>query len=137
MGGLPVEQALSTPVKVILSLPAGTDSCQPGATIQTQSCRSSVAEMSPSGDLTVNFTKSKRRGGRKKVAGFTNTEEEGVGLSDVVPFLGEDELINKGGIYSKGQDWNFYVEIDGMLITGQNPSSSAEAAELLIKKLSA
>lgn len=73
----------------------------------------------------------------KKVTGFTNTEEEAVGLTDVVPFLVEDELIAKGGIYSKGPDWGSYVVIDGLLITGQNPGSSAEAAELLIKQLGA
>lgn len=73
----------------------------------------------------------------KKVTGFTNTEEEAVGLTDVVPFLVEDELIAKGGIYSKGSDWGSYVVIDGLLITGQNPGSSAEAAELLIKQLGA
>ncbi|ARJ42692.1 type 1 glutamine amidotransferase domain-containing protein [Pantoea alhagi] len=68
----------------------------------------------------------------KKVTGFTNTEEEAVGLTNVVPFLVEDELIAKGGIYSKGEDWSSYVVSDGLLITGQNPTSSAETAALLI-----
>jgi len=71
----------------------------------------------------------------KKVTGFTNTEEEAVGLTDVVPFLVEDELIAKGGIYSKGSDWGSYVVTDGLLITGQNPTSSAATAEQLIKQL--
>jgi putative intracellular protease/amidase len=70
----------------------------------------------------------------KQVTGFTNTEEEGVGLTDVVPFLVEDELKAKGGVYSKGADWASYVVRDGLLITGQNPASSAEAAELLLKQ---
>lgn len=73
----------------------------------------------------------------KKVTGFTNTEEEAVGLTDVVPFLVEDELIAKGGNYSKGADWSSYVVRDGLLITGQNPMSSTETAEVLIKQLSA
>lgn len=64
----------------------------------------------------------------KKVTGFTNTEEEGVQLTDVVPYLLEDELKAKGGLYSKGSDWSSYVVEDGMLITGQNPASSKEAA---------
>ena len=71
----------------------------------------------------------------KKVTGFTNTEEEAVGLTDVVPFLVEDELIAKGGIYSKGADWSSYVVTDGLLITGQNPTSSAATAEQLIRQL--
>ena len=73
----------------------------------------------------------------RKVTGFTNTEEEAVGLTDVVPFLVEDELIAKGGVYSKGGDWSSYVVTDGLLITGQNPTSSAATAEQLLKQLAA
>jgi len=71
----------------------------------------------------------------KKVTGFTNTEEDAVGLTDVVPFLVEDELKAKGGIYSSGADWASYVVQDGLLITGQNPASSTDAAERLIEVL--
>jgi putative intracellular protease/amidase len=73
----------------------------------------------------------------KKVTGFTNTEEEAVQLTDVVPFLLEDELKNKGGMYSQGDDWSSYVVKDGMLITGQNPASSEEAAKELLSVLKA
>lgn len=73
----------------------------------------------------------------KQVTGFTNTEEAGVDLVDVVPFLVEDELSRLGGEYSKGEDWSSYVVEDGLLITGQNPQSSAETAERLIARLSA
>jgi putative intracellular protease/amidase len=73
----------------------------------------------------------------KQVTGFTNTEEEAVGLTNVVPFLVEDELKAKGGIYTKGPDWGSYVVADGLLITGQNPASSTEAAAVLMKQLSA
>jgi putative intracellular protease/amidase len=73
----------------------------------------------------------------KQVTGFTNTEEDGVGLTSIVPFLVEDELKAKGGIYSKGPDWGSYVVTDGLLITGQNPASSAEAAAVLMKQLAA
>lgn len=73
----------------------------------------------------------------KKVTGFTNTEEEAVGLTEIVPFLVEDELKAKGGLFSKDADWAPYVVSDGLLITGQNPASSAAAAELLIKQLAA
>jgi len=71
----------------------------------------------------------------KKVTGFTNSEEAAVELTDIVPFLVEDELKAKGGVYSQGPDWGSYVVIDGLLITGQNPASSAEAATLLLKQL--
>jgi putative intracellular protease/amidase len=73
----------------------------------------------------------------KQVAGFTNSEEEAVGLTKVVPFLVEDELKAKGGIYSKGPDWASYVVTDGLLITGQNPASSSEAATVLMKRFAA
>lgn len=71
----------------------------------------------------------------KKVTGFTNSEEEAVQLTNVVPFLVEDELKKLGGIYSKGEDWSSYVVSDGLLITGQNPGSSAATAAQLIKQL--
>lgn len=71
----------------------------------------------------------------KKVTGFTNTEEEAVGLTDVVPFLVEDELIRNGGQYSKVADWQPYAIRDGLLITGQNPASSTVAARTLIAAL--
>jgi putative intracellular protease/amidase len=71
----------------------------------------------------------------KKVTGFTNTEEEGVQLTEVVPFLLEDELKNKGGEYSKTKDWGSHVVRDGMLITGQNPASSEAVAKELLKLL--
>ncbi|WP_271782383.1 type 1 glutamine amidotransferase domain-containing protein [Aquimarina algiphila] len=72
----------------------------------------------------------------KKVTGFTNSEEEAVQLTSIVPFLVEDMLQKNGGIYSKGQDWTPYAVEDGQLITGQNPASSELVAELLLQKLS-
>lgn len=71
----------------------------------------------------------------KTVTGFTNTEEEGVGLIDVVPFLVENMLKQNGGDYKKGDDWASFVLTDGKLVTGQNPASSREAAEALLKLL--
>ncbi|WP_242918329.1 type 1 glutamine amidotransferase domain-containing protein [Pontibacter liquoris] len=71
----------------------------------------------------------------KKVTGFTNSEEEAVQLTDVVPFLLEDKLKELGGNYSKGADWQSYVLKDGLLITGQNPASSEDAAEELLSML--
>ena len=71
----------------------------------------------------------------KHVTGFTNAEEEVVGLSNVVPFLLEDRLKERGGLYSKGADWAPYVQVDGKLVTGQNPASSRPAAQELLKLL--
>ena len=73
----------------------------------------------------------------RAVTGFTNSEEEAVGLTHVVPFLVEDMLTANGGRYSKGADWASYVVTDGALVTGQNPASSREAAEALLKLLKA
>lgn len=70
----------------------------------------------------------------KKVTGFSNTEEEAVQLTKVVPFLVEDMLKKNGGVYSKGEDWGSYIAIDKNLVTGQNPASS-EAAALQIVEL--
>lgn len=71
----------------------------------------------------------------KHLTGFSNTEEEAVKLTKVVPFLLEDELTKHGAHYSKGADWGSYVKQDGLLITGQNPGSSEEAANLLLKAI--
>ena len=71
----------------------------------------------------------------RKVTGFTNSEEEAVGLTKVVPFLVEDMLQERGGLYEKGADWGVHVVTDGKLVTGQNPASSEEAAKALLKLL--
>ena len=71
----------------------------------------------------------------KRVTGFTNSEEEAVGLTDVVPFRVEDMLKADGGRYEKGADWSVHVVRDGMLVTGQNPASSAAAAKELLSLL--
>jgi len=71
----------------------------------------------------------------RRVTGFTNTEEEAAGLTDVVPFLVEDMLKSNGGNYEKGDDWASFVVTDGKLVTGQNPASSARAAEELLNLL--
>lgn len=71
----------------------------------------------------------------KTVTGFTNSEEEAVGLTAIVPFLVEDELIRLGGRFGRAGDWEPYVVADGLLITGQNPASSAPAAKALFDML--
>lgn len=69
----------------------------------------------------------------KKVAGFTNGEEEAVGLAKVVPFLLEDRLRELGGDYQKGPDFAPFAVRDGLLITGQNPASAAKVAKLTLE----
>ncbi|WP_418264369.1 type 1 glutamine amidotransferase domain-containing protein [Flavobacterium faecale] len=71
----------------------------------------------------------------KKLTGFSNTEEEAVGLTTVVPFLLEDALKANGATYSKTDDWQPYAVADGLLITGQNPASSKLVAEKLLHQL--
>jgi putative intracellular protease/amidase len=71
----------------------------------------------------------------KRVTGFTNTEEVAVGLDHVVPFLLEDRLKERGGVYSKSADFASYVQVDGLLVTGQNPASSGPGAQALLKLL--
>lgn len=71
----------------------------------------------------------------KEVTGFSNSEEEAVQLTKVVPFLLEDEMTKLGAHYSKGSNWGSYVKTDGLLITGQNPASSEAAAKTLLETL--
>lgn len=71
----------------------------------------------------------------KRVTGFTNSEEQAVGLTNIVPFLVEDELKSLGGLFERTQDWGVHTVTDGHLITGQNPASSAATAEDLLKLL--
>ena len=71
----------------------------------------------------------------RKVTGFTNSEEAAAQLTQIVPFLVQDMLVENGAKYSKGPDWKPHVVIDGKLITGQNPASSAAAATALLAQL--
>jgi putative intracellular protease/amidase len=71
----------------------------------------------------------------RKVTGFSDSEEAAVKLTHVVPFLVEDELKRLGGLYGKGPDWGCFVVVDGKLVTGQNPASSAAVAAAVIAML--
>ncbi|QRY70676.1 type 1 glutamine amidotransferase domain-containing protein (plasmid) [Ensifer sp. PDNC004] len=71
----------------------------------------------------------------RRVTGFTNSEEAAVGLTEVVPFLVEDELLDLGAVFSKVKDWCVHAVVDGRLITGQNPASSGETAKALLAAL--
>lgn len=71
----------------------------------------------------------------KRITGFTNSEEEEVKLTKVVPFLVEDELKRLGAHFEKKPNWESFVVVDGRLITGQNPTSSTAGAQALLKAL--
>jgi putative intracellular protease/amidase len=71
----------------------------------------------------------------KNVTGFTDGEEEEMGLTKVVPFLVEDELMSLGATFSKVKNWGVHTVADGQLITGQNPASSGPTAKVLIETL--
>lgn len=73
----------------------------------------------------------------RRVAGFTNSEEDGVGLTDAVPFLLEDRLKELGADYESGPDFEPFVVVDGTLVTGQNPQSAQPAAERVVELLRA
>ncbi len=73
----------------------------------------------------------------RKVAGFSNSEEAAIGLTDVVPYLVEDVLKANGGLYQRGEDWAACVAVDGNLVTGQNPASSGGVAHHMLALLDA
>jgi putative intracellular protease/amidase len=73
----------------------------------------------------------------RRVSAFTNSEEDAVGLTDVVPFRVQDRLEQRGGQFRRSDDWTAHVEVDGNLVTGQNPASSRPAAEALLDLLRA
>ncbi|MEH6451645.1 MAG: type 1 glutamine amidotransferase domain-containing protein [Psychromonas sp.] len=73
----------------------------------------------------------------KAISGFTNSEEDAVQLTEVVPFLLEDELIKRGADYQKTADWNAFAVQDGLIISGQNPASSELVAQKLLAHLTA
>jgi len=71
----------------------------------------------------------------KRVTGFSNEEEQAIGLASVVPFLLEDRIRERGGLYRRGPLWAPHVEVDGKLVTGQNPASSVPVARSLLDLL--
>ena len=73
----------------------------------------------------------------KRVTGFSNEEEQAIGLASVVPFLLEDRIRERGGLYRRGPLWAPHVEVDGKLVTGQNPASSVPVARSLLDLLGA
>ena len=71
----------------------------------------------------------------RQVTGFTNTEEEAVQLTNVVPFLLEDKLKSIGGIYEKSGLWQEHVVVDQRLVAGQNPQSARAVGNAVAEAL--
>ena len=71
----------------------------------------------------------------ERVTGFTNAKEEQVGLSNVVPFLVQDELTRLDGLFEKIDNWKPFAITDGRLVTGQNPASPTPVAKALLTLL--
>ena len=89
----------------------------------------------PAGLLNARDTDGRPLVAGKRVTGFSNSEEDAVGLTDVVPYLLQDRLVEAGGAYEKVQDWHPAAIVDGLLITGQNPASSETVADALLDSL--
>lgn len=89
----------------------------------------------PAGLVNIKLSNGKYLIDGKKINGFTNEEEKIVGLTEVVPFLLEDQLKEQGGIYEKSEPWQIHVVADQRLVTGQNPQSATEVGESILKIL--
>lgn len=89
----------------------------------------------PAGLVNIKLSDGKYLIEGKKVNGFTNEEEELVKLANVVPFLLEDKMKERGGIFEKSEPWQPHVTVDQRLITGQNPQSAKEVGEAIQKAL--
>ncbi len=89
----------------------------------------------PAGLVNIKLSNGKYLVDGKKVNAFTNEEEDAVGLTEVVPFLLETKLIERGAIFEKSGLWQPHVVVDQRLITGQNPASAKSVGEELLKGL--
>lgn len=73
----------------------------------------------------------------REVSSFTNKEELLLipDAAEVFPFLLQDKLIENGANFNEGFMYLNKVSKDGNLITGQNPWSTWEVAESVIKQM--
>jgi len=71
----------------------------------------------------------------KNVTGFSNSEEEAVGLTAKVPFILCDKLAEQGAKVENVADWQSKAVVDGRLVTGQNPQSSHAVGDELVDLL--
>lgn len=90
----------------------------------------------PAGLLNIKLANGKYLVDGKKVASFTNDEEKDLGLSNVVPFLLESRLIERGARHAKAPLWQAHVEVSERLVTGQNPASAEQVGEAMVELLS-
>ncbi len=89
----------------------------------------------PAGIVNIKLSNGQYLIAGKKVNGFSNEEENAVGLTEVVPFLLEDKLKEHGGIYEKAEPWQVHVVSDQRLVTGQNPQSATAVGEAIKEAL--
>ncbi|ADL49300.1 ThiJ/PfpI domain-containing protein [Micromonospora aurantiaca ATCC 27029] len=87
----------------------------------------------PSALVNLTLTDGSRLVAGKRVAGFTNSEEAAVGLTDEVPFLLADKLGEAGAQHVPAPDFTEHVVVDGRLVTGQNPQSARAVADAVVK----
>lgn len=115
--------------------PGNKDLAQIAAKIYEQGGIVSAVCHGPAGLLNIKLSNGDNLLKGKRVTGFTNSEETVRGLAKVVPFLLEDELKARGAQYVGTENWADHIEVDGRLITGQNPASAKSVAKAVIKAL--
>ncbi|RXF70122.1 type 1 glutamine amidotransferase domain-containing protein [Arcticibacter tournemirensis] len=116
-------------------LPGDTAIAKLAASIYEQNGIVAAVCHGPAGLVNIQLSNGSYLVSGKKVNGFSNEEEEIVKLTKVVPFLLEDKLKERGGIYEKSAPWQIHVTTDGRLITGQNPQSAKSVGEAIVEAL--
>jgi putative intracellular protease/amidase len=116
-------------------LPNNTELTNIASKIYEQNGIVSAVCHGPAGLLNIKLSNGKYLIAGKKVNGFSNEEEELVKLTQIVPFLLENQMKDRGGIYEKSAPWQNHVTVDGRLITGQNPQSAKAVGEAIKKAL--
>lgn len=89
----------------------------------------------PAGLVNIKLNNGKYLIEGKKINGFTNEEEAAVKLNNIVPFLLENKLKERGAIFEKSGMWQQHVTVDNRVITGQNPQSAKAVGEAILTEL--
>ena len=115
--------------------PENTEIANIAATIYENGGVVSAVCHGPAGLVNIKLSNGKYLVDGKKVNAFTNEEEIAVKLEDVVPFLLEDKLIERGAIFEKSGLWEAHVTVDERLVTGQNPASAKGVGLAILEAL--
>lgn len=89
----------------------------------------------PAGLINVKLSDGKHLIKSRKLNSFTNAEEEANGTADVVPFMLQTALEEKGANYEHAPKWSDFAVVDGRLVTGQNPMSARKVGKLMLDLL--